>query len=243
MGFAEAANRVQVMSLLGKIQQSVSGSKSYEEAAQRSMDVLHAEYETGLVLSRAYVTVPYSDLPARNKGSVDQLLADKGGTAKPTTPVLSLVGTRGIESKWNDRRTADGLIGIPLLSEAFIDGIPLVARLLRDISPDLSWVDASDSRIHVVRSEWSGLVHVEDAATTVDSKGRKLIVAQDIVEKYGVKSVFTVGGAYPSGHLFALIFFTNEDVPKTTAERFLPLTTAFKASTASLVAANQIFSR
>ncbi|MFH0940065.1 MAG: hypothetical protein V1899_12410 [Planctomycetota bacterium] len=47
---------------------------------------------------------------------------------KNETLVLSLMGTRGDEPAWNDRRSSAGHIGIPLASADFINKIPMMIR-------------------------------------------------------------------------------------------------------------------
>jgi hypothetical protein len=63
-----------------------------------------------------------------------------------TTPVLSLVGTQGQEADWNDNRKSKQHRGVPLISAEFVDGIPMIARLLRELGVPLDWIDSHDAR-------------------------------------------------------------------------------------------------
>ena len=88
---------------------------------------------------------------------------------------------------------------------------------------------------------FNGVFYVADAATARDSQGRFIIPAQDFVAKYGVKTVFGLGGAYLGGALAACIVFAGEQLPRQQAERFAGLATPFKAATAELVRSRQYF--
>jgi hypothetical protein len=125
-------------SALAELQASVgpqiNESSCLEEAAQRLATVLHTRFEESVVIARVFFTVPFDRLPQANKDFV-QKLAESAGAAsqlKPTTPVLSLLGTHGQQAEWNDRRKSKGHMGIPLISSAFVSAIPMISRLLKD---------------------------------------------------------------------------------------------------------------
>src|SRR5262249_33148684 len=116
-----------------------------------------------------------------------------------TTPVLCLVGTQGQAENWNDPRKSKQHQGIPLISVDFVDGVPMIARLLRELRVPLDWIESHDARRLVTTiGSTIGLFFVEDAARAMDDKGRMVIPAVDFVFAYGVKTVFGVGGAYPA---------------------------------------------
>jgi hypothetical protein len=75
----------------------------------------------------------------------------------------------------------------------------------------------------------------------MDEKGRKVIPAVDFVFAYGVRSVFGMGGAYPSGQMLVVVVFCRDRVARATAELFLPLAALFRGKTASLVALGKVF--
>jgi hypothetical protein len=61
---------------------------------------------------------------------------------------------------------------------------------------------------------------VPDARETRDGSARHVIAAQDFVERYGIRSVFGMGGAYFDGTLAATIAFTSETMDAPTTARF-----------------------
>jgi hypothetical protein len=196
-------------------------------------------------LVRLFVTVPFGKLPAVNRSFVTQLANTQGltGLIKEGTLVLSLLATRGRKPAWNDRRQSQGHIGIPLVSAAFIDRIPMMSRLLNEVGLSLDWIDSQEKVIATKTFiGLSGVFYVPDAKTAVDHQGRKIISAQDFVDDQNVKTVFGLAGGYPISRTFlTLIVFCCEPVERPYVERFLPLISSFKANTTSLVLTEAIF--
>ena len=215
-----------------------------EDAAQELAGAVHTEFSESVVLARVYVTVPLDELPATNRTFVEELVrsADAAPALEGTTPVLSLAGTHGEEPAWNDRRNSKGHKGIPLISAAFVEGIPMIARLLRELGVPLDWIDSHDAqRIVTTIGSEVGLFYVEDALQATDDQGRNVIPAKDFVSDYGVKSVFGTGGAYADGQILVLVVFCRDKVARTTAELFLPLADLFRGKTASLIVPATVF--
>ena len=240
----EQATGSTITELWRKVEPQVQKSKALEEAAQALTTGLHAQFKESVVLARVYFTVPFGKLPGPNKTFV-QNLAESAGAAsdlKPTTPVLSLIGTHGQEADWNDRRKSKGHVGIPLTSSAFVEAIPMISRLLKELGVPLDWVDTQDAEIIKKMDRAAGLFFVENAAEATDHQGRKIIPAQDFVSGYNVKSVFGVGGGYAGGQMVAIVAFCGDVIPRAAAERFVALRDAFKGSTSSFVESGRIFS-
>ena len=208
---------------------------SLEEVAQALAKALLERFSGSVVLARMYVTATEAELPAGDKAFVAELARAKRAIVTTSTPILSLIATAGTQPAWNDRRLSRGHRGIPLVSDAFVQQIPMIARLLTDLGVELKSLDTPDAGMSVVRRDWAGLFHVPDARTTKDQLGRLIIPDQDFVAEYGVKTVFGIGGAYPGGRIAVLILFTKETVPREIAERFLPIIAQFKVATMGTV--------
>ncbi len=241
MGSIAASTRINLFSLIAGLQRELATCSVLEDAAQKCTEAFYKEFKDSLALTRVYVTVPYSQLPAPNQRFVEDLAQSKQLAVRPNTPVLSLVATSGSKAEWNNRRSSQGHVGIPLVSSDFADSIPMVSRLLKDLSAELSWLDLPEPGLNAVKSDFSSLFHVLDAKTTIDSRNRKIIPAQDFVDEQSVKTVFGVGGSYSTGALFAILFFTREELTKESAERFMPVCTTFKSATTPMITSNQIF--
>jgi histone H3/H4 len=202
-------------------------------------------FDESVVVARVFITVPFDGLPDVNKEFVKNLAESAGVVAeiKGTTPVLSLIGTHGLEDDWKDRRKSKGHVGIPLISSAFVGAIPMISRLLKELGVPLDWIDSHDSEIiKKVLGGSAGLFYVEDASQATDHEGRKIIVAQDFVSKYSVKSVFGTGGAYDNGQMLVIVVFCHDTFPKEVSERFLALADNFLRRTSSFVEEGNIFS-
>jgi hypothetical protein len=230
-----------IIQLWTTVEPCLQQAASLEEAAQALATALHTQFTESAVLTRVFVTVAFDGLPPSTRALV-QAMPGAAAALTGTTPVLSLIGTHGQEADWNDRRKSKGHRGIPLISAEFVDGIPMIARLLRELGVPLDWIDSHDAR-RLVSTIGStvGLFFVEDAARAMDDRGRKVIPALNFVFPYGVKSVFGTGGAYPSGQMLVVVVFCRDLVARVTAELFLPLVDLFKAKTASLIAQAKVF--
>lgn len=225
------------------VQKATRACATLEEALQRYTELLFQRFADSFVLVRVFATGFYRDLPEVNKRIVAELARSAGAEINDETLTLSLLATSGVEAAWNDRRQSRGHVGIPLVSAAFVDAIPMVARLLSELGLGFNWIGQGGSEAVIkTLGSVSGVFHVADATSSVDEKGRKIIPAQDFVETYGVHSVFGVGGAYVGTPTFLVaIFFCREAVAKEQAEEFVAHINRIKASTIDLVRQGKIF--
>jgi hypothetical protein len=240
----EQATSQNVSDFLAQVEPGVEGAQALEEAAQELVAGFQQQFDESVVIARAFVTVPYSSLPSKNQAFVQNLAESTGAGAdlKPATPVLSLIGTYGQETDWRDRRKSKGHVGIPLISASFVDAIPMISRLLKELGVPMSWVDSHDSEIIAKTMDPSGgLFFVDNAAEATDHQGRKIIAAQDFVSSYDVKSVFGAGGVYPGGQIVVIVVFCRDAFAKAAAERFLELNSWFRTKTDSLAQSTKIF--
>jgi hypothetical protein len=227
-----------------RTEDELSSLQTLEEAAQRFCDILYTAFEESTVLVRVFATVPFAALPTTNRGFVERLV----GTAArevlgPKTPVLSLLGTRGVVPRWNSRHLSEGHVGIPLASADFVEAIPMIASLVKQLG--LAIDRAQDVETAIVTQSLgkiAGVFYVDDAATAVDSKGRRVIAAGEFVQEHGVRTVFGFGGAYGlTGTFIVAVVFTRESVGRGQAERFMRLANQLKASTMKPVTRRHIF--
>ena len=234
-----------LVDLQNKISGQVAGNTALEDAAQEYMSILYETLSESIILARLFATIPFEELPEPNKEFVANLAQSAGISelVKERTLVLALLGTRGAKPAWNDRRNSQGHVGIPLASSDFIDKIPMMSRLLKQLGAGLDWIDTNDTEL-VARTfkDMSGVFFVHDARTEVDNKGRKIIAAQDFVEEEKVKTVFGIGGCYLGTSLFfTTIVFVREFLDKNIVERFMLQANKFKTATLSLVDDRRIF--
>jgi histone H3/H4 len=242
----EQATSSIVADLWASVEPRMYESLCLEEAAQTLVTALHTQFDESVVIARMFVTVPFSDLPQTIQGFVRRLSESAAVESElnATTPVLSLIGTHGQQLQWNDRRKSKNHVGIPLISSSFLDAIPMISRLLKELGIPGEWVDSHDSQVIVnTIGSAAGLFFVDDAAEAKDHAGRKIIAAQDFVSAYHVKSVFGLGSAYSSGQIVVLVAFCRDAFGRAVAERFLSLAHLFMSKTAYLVEVKKVFSK
>lgn len=227
------------------VQKATRGCASLEEAAQKYTSLLLETYKESVVLARLFATSRYADLPPSHRRHVDDLAGAAGvsGQVGPDMLTLSLLGTSGVEADWNDRRRSRGHVAVPLVSSAFIDAIPMMARLLHELGLDFDWLDSGDTEsVLKTLGSINGVFHVADAKTALDAKGRHIIPARDFVEKYQVRSVFGVGGAYIGTPTFiVVIVFCRDDISRPRAEAFMTHINRIKTSTMTLAHQGKLF--
>jgi hypothetical protein len=242
--FAEADVAYQD-ALVSQVEQ-IKDCSTLEDVAQRYCDILYERFRESIVLARVFVTVPFGELPAENQGFVTTLATSAGisDLIGDQTPVMSLVGTRGILPNWNDRRKSQGHVGIPLASGEFIGSIPMMSRLLKQLGVDLDWIDQWDSSIVSEKflTGLSGMFYVRDAGSELDRQGRKIIAAQDFVAAHDVKTVFGFGGAYLTGKaIITIIVFTRDTVEKAQIEGLQKSVNAFKIASMDQAISGHVF--
>ena len=226
------------------LRDDVSGLPSLCAAAQVFAERLYADYPTFAALVRVFCTLPLGTLPAEERAFAERFLE---GTAEKTqigagTPVLTLLGTRGIEPRWSERTHSHGHRAIPLPSNAFIGEIPMIARLLGETGfPALEGGGANWQFVRKV-SDSDGLFFVGDARTTTDERGRRIIPATDFVERYGIKTVFGFGGPYENRATFlSVIVFCRRTLLRSDAAKFIPLMNEFRSATTRLEREGAVF--
>jgi hypothetical protein len=235
----------ELVALNDQLTGQLAGCTALEEAAQQYMSILYGALGESIILVRLFATIPFGELPEWNKEFVRRLAGSTGISEqiKEETLVLSLLGSRGAKTGWNDRRDSQGHIGIPLASSDFIDRIPMMSRLLKQLGGGIDWIDSSDTGL-VAKTfkDLNGVFYVRDASTEEDNQGRKIISAQDFVETEKVKTVFGIGGCYLGTSIFFTnIVFVREFLEKDMAERFMLQANKFKTATLRLVNAGKIF--
>lgn len=234
------------LALERRVQRSIHGASTLETAAQLYTRVVYEALADSIVLIRLFATVRFRDLPIRNQSFVRALAESAGVENRITddTLVLSLLGTTGVEPAWCDRRLSSHHVGIPLISREFVTEIPMISRLLKQLGVDLDWIGRDDTAIvGKTFGIQSGVFHVADATTALDSRNRKIITAEGFVDKYAIKTVFGVGGGYVGTPVYAtIICFCRDTIDEARVEGFRAHIARFKAETEDLAKTGKIFS-
>jgi hypothetical protein len=216
-------------------------ASSVEVAAETFVSAFAAAF-SDVALIRLFIVLPVAQVPGR-EGAFAARFAGADPRFGPATRVLTLLGSRGREPAWNERRLSRGHLCIPLIDRKFIEAAPMIAKLLSDIDVDLAVFD--DGRPIATRKLLggkNGMFYVPDAMTAKDAQGRYVIADRAFVERYAIRTVFGMGGAYADGTLVTSLVFSTELVGQLSADRFPSLISNFKMATAKLVEEQKIFS-
>jgi hypothetical protein len=213
---------------------------SVEQAAQGFVEDFVQTFPS-VVLARLFLVVPFDQVPVPEQEQALRLAAGHPGLTA-ATQTLSLLGTAGTEPAWCVRARSAEHLCIPLLNRSFVQSAPMVAKLLADLEVNLASLD--DGGPLVTRAMLGGInktFFVPDARDTYDGEKRPIIAARDFVERYAVRSVFGMGGAYVNGTLAVAIVFTSELLDAATVGRFPSLIGNFKMATADHCQARRIY--
>jgi hypothetical protein len=221
-------------------QVSEPGYSQVEAGAQVFVRAFCEEFPS-VVLARLFLVLPFESLPSRD-AEFARSIAKGDPRLKPTTRVLSLLGSSGREPSYVGRLNSRGHLAIPLLDRQFVQEIPMITRLLADLEVDFQALD--DGRPIATRKMVggrNGTFYVADAPTARDELGRSIIPARDFVESQRIATVFGMGGAYVDGTLAVAIIFTQESVTRLVVDRFASFINTFKMSTATLLLQGSIY--
>jgi transcriptional regulator with XRE-family HTH domain len=234
-----------VNEIWNRLDSHVDTCRSLEEVARCLADVLYEGLASTAVLVRVFATVEFQQLAADDRSLVESFArsATESHHVHASTPVLTLLATRGVEKDWNDRRRSREHRAIPLLSRRQVCATPMIARLLEEIGFMPNWRGSEPNFVVQTLSSVNGIFYVPDAGRAVDDLGRKIIPATTFVESYGLKTVFGFGGSYEGRSMFlSAVAFCRDEIPRAQAARFVPLIARLKARTEHLLDRGAIFS-
>ena len=218
----------------------------FEEAAQKCVGMVFEQFRESVVLARLYAIIPNSRLPAAARQFARSAASawGKKDLLGEETKVLTLSGTRGELSTWNDRHTSRGHVAIPLISSAVEEHLPMVARMIKELGFPMDWVLGSSRSFSAdTFGSLGGFFYVEDADTALDDAGRRIIPARDFVASHGVKTVFGTAGVYVRSRMIVtLIVFCRETLDRSALRQmFMPFGNVFTNATADLARKERLF--
>lgn len=232
--------------LLSDSTKKLSGFGSLEEIAQAFVDKVFERFQGSLVLLRLFSSLPYSALPPLDQQLVDKKANDSGTGQlyKETTPILTLLGTRGQRPEWNQRTTSQGFRCIPLVSSGYVGSLSMLSMQFKAMNLDLALLDTWDTTItgNNHADEYTGMLYVNHAGTDKDEKGRMVVPRQEFVSENDVKTALGFGTGY-SDHptIITLFAFTNESLNKTAMEPFSSLLQDYVSVSGDLLKSRRIF--
>jgi hypothetical protein len=234
----------------GLLQKSVKGIKGIdtaEELAQEFINIIYEYFGESLVLLRLFSSVPYSALVPYDKQLVDKKAKDSGSVHPydDGTPILTLLGTRGRKSDWNERSKSQGFRCIPLVSSEYVASLSMLSMQFKKMNFDLGLLDKWDTGI-VARGNadgYAGMLYVNQADVDKDEQGRMIVPRQEFVAEENVKTVFGFGSGYSDHPTIVTLFaFTNEILNESLMKPFSSLVEAYISLSKEQVRNGRIFS-
>lgn len=194
---------------------------SMEETANRIVRYLHdhltdATGEKVSVLTRFFITMPYSELDEDNQRHAQRLL-----DSVPDDMQLccqTLLATVGTEPAWNDRRKSNYYKTLPL-TPGILNANPMYVQfaetfgvvLDRSVTPDPALIAELEQHSYNV-------FHVPDARDSAYIPDQ-----EHFVIPYGIRSVLGFFGMLPSSQIFSVVVFTSVRVPRDIVNYFKTL--------------------
>ena len=221
------------------------GTPSYfEDYAQKYCDQFYHAFKESTVLSRIFIARPYESLPKDIIDFTDGLASTVGvkDQIRDTSPILSLAGTFGRERAWSHRKTSGGHKGIPLVSSSFVTAVPMLMGVFTQVFGNLDWLDLHDhSSLRKITGKSSGSFYVKSAKDDVDNQNRKIIAAQDFVNKEGVGSVLGLAGGLADGSMLVMLNFMSEELDERYINALMPAMSIIRARAIECCLSNKIF--
>lgn len=236
---------VEVNELMSDLRGEVRKGGTLQESSQRLMERFRTEFADSVVLARTYATIPYGMLPTRDQDFVRSIAhsEDMADALTEDTRVLSLLGTAGVETAWCDRYQSRNHLGIPLLSQEVVAGIPMVAALIGQLGSSVSWYEkrAPGTKTEEGFGVFTESFFVQNPGEARDYAGRFLIPAREFVETYDINTVFGVGGQFLASRIVLVCIFFSSESLVVTPPWLLRLPLMLATATGTLVANGKIF--
>lgn len=211
------------------------------ETVARGFTALFPATYANVLLARLFLVLRFDQLPEAERAQARALVRDDARLG-PATRVLTLLGTAGRAPGWDERTRSAGHRAIPLLDRSFVEGAPMIAKLLADLQVDLSRLDSGLPLVtELMMGGTNRTFYVPDAQVALDERGRHVIADQGFAKQYGVRTVFGMGGAYLDGTLAVAIIFSSEQLDRMVVDRFPSLISTFRTATARMQSAGAFF--
>ncbi len=177
---------------------------SREDVAERLVRFFYERFtdkegQPALALVRCFETRAVNELSDDDQSMVQTLVPDPN----PQSMCLQLIATAGEQQQWNDAGLSEHHRLIPLPSEAAVERLPMIARLIRELGLDVGGVINASTDL-MVDSIDTKVFHVPVARGCPDIPAQ-----EDFVIPFGIRSVVGFGDLLPNGNLFAVILFSK----------------------------------
>ena len=217
------------------LRQSGANAESMEEVANNIVQFLYDNLTDGTMgekactLVRFFKTHDFEALDEDLKGFASNILNNTNVNETPEMKCLTLLATAGDKPDWNSRQKSKGHKAIPLPSAEFVERLPMIANLIKQLKLEISKVLKPDPGFILDKNEADyGVFYIPNA-----DKSEMIPDQEGFVKPQGIKSVLGFGGVLPSGNLFTVIIFSKVKISQQTANLFKTLALAVEFSVIS----------
>lgn len=199
-------------------------SNCVEEAAEKIVNYLYDRFEDesgakAFALVQLFKVLRFDELDS-------DLRRYAGSTfdAAPDSRYVTLMGTAGDDHSWNDRRQTKQRQLVPADSEHLERRMPFLAHMLSQLELNARYDAPAQERRYLMepRQKHFNVFHVPDAQEC------SLLMNDDVVRNYGVRSILGFGGMLNRGSMFSVAMFARSYLSRDCAELFNPLTLSTK---------------
>ena len=195
-------------------------SSSMEEVANKVVNYFYENFinkenrEKALALVRFFKTHAYENLEPKLQEYAQ--IMSRENSLSPQTKCLTLLATKGKLQEWNSRHKSIEHQAIPLASEELVAQAPMISQLLQQFGlPTATFLNPDLQLLVDLEQKTYNVFYIPQA------RGSKYIPAQEkFVIPHQIQSVLGFGGMLPDGNLFAVILFSQVQIPQDTATLF-----------------------
>ncbi|HEY9681052.1 MAG TPA: hypothetical protein V6C86_05655 [Oculatellaceae cyanobacterium] len=169
-------------------------------------------------LVRFFRTIEFQHLEPR----LQTMVCDATGKKRPTDKCLTLLGSAGLEEKWNRRQDSTGHQVIPLISPEIVEESPMIARLITQLGIEISTLftapKSQKMQFNDPKDRDYNIFYVPDAQTSPFIPAKS-----EFVFPYSIRSVIGFGSLLPNGDLYAVVLFFRVLLPDLIPKQFTAL--------------------
>jgi hypothetical protein len=205
-----------------------AGGFCMEAAAQEAVTYLYENLVypdkdgPACLLLRLFTIQLYRDLDFESQQSARALL--ERDSVRPSTPCLTLLGSAGLRSEWNDRRRAGSQRAIPIEEHQIARRFPLLSRVLAEIGIGMAPGTPGSPGTHQDARQQRTAVFLESTPEPSLSIRREA----DIPLSCPLRAVLGFGEPLPSGSAFVALLFSTVPIAQEQALRFSTIALSIK---------------
>ncbi len=217
-----------MLSCGAEIRQFGLESDSVEEAGERIVRYLYdhllsADGQRASVMVRLFKSLRFDQLDDELKR-----YASKNFNGFADSRHLALIASAGDLPGWNDRRQSKSHRLIPLSNpDLLLEKMPMMAEFIQSLGYNSHWIGSAEDEVKPSVRDLDKNPNVFYVPEALDSP---VIYDQEMVRRFGIRSVLGYGGPLNSASFFCVVVFSKVFVPRKRLQLFQPLSLSTKTA-------------